>query len=79
MGDRVANAPVHVAVPDIAGMFFRGTNGAVQVRQHRLAKILFQVQIEGVQQIVFRSKIAKQRAFSDARISGDQRRRGGNP
>ncbi len=74
MGNRVTNTPVHIAVPDIAGMFFGQRNGAIEVRQHGLAEILLQVQIEGIQQIVFRSKVAEQGAFGDARLTGNERR-----
>ena len=74
MRNRVTNTPVHIAVPDIAGMFFGQRDGAIEVRQHGLAEILLQVQIEGIQQIVFRSKVAEQGAFGDARLTGNERR-----
>jgi hypothetical protein len=48
-------------------MFFGQRDGAIEVRQHGLAEILLQVQIEGIQQIVFRSKVAEQGAFGDLR------------
>lgn len=49
-------------------MFFGEGERAIKLRQHRLAEILLQVQIEGIQQIVFGSKVAEQCAFSDARV-----------
>ncbi len=52
-------------------MLFWLGDGAIEVRQHGLAKILLQMQIEGIQQIVFGSKVAKQCPFSDARITGN--------
>ncbi|MNZ85687.1 hypothetical protein D3C78_1044900 [compost metagenome] len=75
VGNRIADTPVNVAVPDIAGMFFRRAQGAIEIREHGLAQILFQVQIEGIQQIVFGREVAKQSAFGNARVSGDQRGR----
>ncbi len=74
MCDRVTNAPVHIAVPDVTGMLFWLGDGAIEVRQHGVAEILLQVQVEGIQQIVFGSKVAKQSAFSDARVPGNERR-----
>ncbi len=46
-------------------------DGAIEIRQHGLAEILLQMQVEGIQQIVFGSKVAKQCPFSDARITGN--------
>ncbi|SAE03655.1 Uncharacterised protein [Enterobacter cloacae] len=71
MRQGVTNAPVHIAVPDIAGMLFWLGDGAIEIRQHGLAEILLQMQVEGIQQIVFGSKVAKQCPFSDARITGN--------
>ena len=52
-------------------MFFGQRDGAIEVCQHGLAEILLQVQIEGIQQIVFSGKVAKQGPFGDARVTGD--------
>ncbi len=41
-------------------MFFGQRDGANRGCQHGLAEILLQVQIEGIQQIVFSGKVAKQ-------------------
>ena len=71
MRQGVTNAPVYIAVPDIAGMLFWLGDGAIEIRQHGLAEILLQMQVEGIQQIVFGSKVAKQCPFSDARITGN--------
>lgn len=41
-------------------MLFWLGDGAIEIRQHGLAEILLQMQVEGIQQIVFGSKVAKQ-------------------
>gem|GEM_PF-5375232 len=72
VADGVQNAPVDIAVPDIAGQRLGFADGAIEAVEHGVAKVGFQREIHRIEQIVFSGEVAKKRAFRDARITGYQ-------
>ena len=76
---RILHAPVNVVIPDIAGIFHRVDHRRIAISQHCPTKLLFEVQIKRVKEIVLGGKVAEQCPFGDTRAAAIVGGDGGNP